>query len=183
MIGKTMQIQLVTFRRSPSAILSRKFMEFCILGTDNLPRTVLMYLANTASAQSVYFPTIICNSRQFYRTIINHSLQYSIVDDKQEPRPLSSNDFDDLMESGAAFASTFLPDDPVLGRIDQEVLRRNPGNPVPGGWCLGEPGNDTCTIWGDADVLRPGPGARRIEKHITGLLSNGTFRSRQCVPE
>uniref|UniRef100_A0A5B7C349 Putative xylosyltransferase 1 n=1 Tax=Davidia involucrata TaxID=16924 RepID=A0A5B7C349_DAVIN len=169
------------FTGPSSAILSRKFIEFCILGTDNLPRTLLMYLANVPSSLSVYFPTILCNSQQFNRTTVNHGLQYTSFDTKQEPRPLNSNDFNDLIQSGAAFASPFLPDDPVLDRIDQEILGHSPGKPLPGGWCLGEPENDTCAVWGDADILRPGPGARRLEKCIVELLSNGTFWSRQCV--
>ncbi|XP_059652282.1 beta-glucuronosyltransferase GlcAT14A-like [Cornus florida] len=169
------------FTGSSTAILSRKFVDFCILGTDNLPRTLLLYLANTPSSHSVYFPTILCNSRQFNRTIVNHGLQFSSFDTKQKPLHLNSNDFDDLIKSGVAFASPFLPDDPVLNRIDQEVLGRGPGKPVPGGWCLGEPGNETCTVWGDADILRPGPGAKRLEKRVFALLSNGTFQSHQCA--
>ncbi|XP_059630383.1 beta-glucuronosyltransferase GlcAT14A-like [Cornus florida] len=171
------------FTGSPSAILSRKFIEFCILGTDNLPRTLLLYLANMPSALSVYFPSILCNSHQFKRTTINHGLQYASFDAKKELRPLNINDFDDLIQSGAAFATPFLPDDRILDRIDRKILRRRPGKPVPGGWCLGKRGNDTCSTWGDADILRPGPGARRLEKLIVQLLSNGTFRSHQCVVE
>ncbi|KAM7466211.1 hypothetical protein LguiB_013773 [Lonicera macranthoides] len=171
------------FTGSPSAILSRKFIEFIILGTENLPRTLLMYLSNTASSQSFYFPTAICNSRHFNKTIINRSLQYSIFNSKNRPTPLNISNFDDMIQSGAAFASPFLPDDQVLNRIDLEVLSRGPGNLVPGGWCLAQSGNDTCTSWGDADVLRPGPGARRLEEHIVKLLSNGTFRYQQCISE
>lgn len=171
------------FTGSPSAILSRKFMEFCILGTENLPRTLLMYLSNTVSSQPVYFPTVLCNSQQLNRTIINHSLQYSSFESKKEPRSLSSDDYNDLIQSGAAFASPFTRDDQVLDRIDREVLSRGREEPVPGGWCLGQSRNDTCIIWGDADVLRPGAGAVRLEKRIVELLSNGTFQSHQCVIE
>lgn len=168
---------------SSTGIFSRKLMEFCIFGTENFARTLLMYLSNTPSSQSVYFPTLICNSKQFNRTIINHNLQYSAFDTRQEPRPLNSSDFIDLIQSGAAFASPFLVDDPVLDRIDNEILGRVPENPTPGGWCLGESRNDTCAEWGDAEVLRPGPGARKLEKGIIELLSNGTFQSCQCVDE
>ncbi|KAL2506511.1 Core-2/I-branching beta-1 [Abeliophyllum distichum] len=171
------------FTGSSSGILSRKFVEFCILGTDNLPRTLLMYLSNTPASNLVYFPTILCNSQQFNRTTINHSLQYVSLDSRQEPHPLNSSTFDDLIQSGAAFATPFLPNDPVLDRIDREVLERNPGKPVPGGWCLGESENEKCSVWGDADVLKPGPGAKRLEKRLVELLSNETGRSRQCVDE
>ncbi|KAL3506305.1 hypothetical protein ACH5RR_031687 [Cinchona calisaya] len=169
------------FMGSSSAILSRKFIEFCILGIDNLPRTVLMYLANTPSSHSVYFPTILCNSRKFNRTTINHNLQYVSLNSRKEPYLLNSSYYNDLVQSGAAFASRFLPDDPILHRLDQEILHRGPGKPVPGGWCLGDSGLDACKVWGDADVLRPGPGAKRLEKHLLELLSEGALRSQQCV--
>lgn len=170
-----------SFTGSPSAILSRKSIEFCIIGSENLPRTLLMYLSNTLLSQHVYFPTVLCNSRPFNKTVINHSLKYTAFDSKHEPRPLNSTDFKDLIKSGAAFASPFLTNDPVLDRIDQEILGRSPGNPLPGGWCLGDSGSDKCTVWGDADVLRPSKGARRLEKRIVKLLTNGTFRSHQCI--
>lgn len=143
-----------------------------------------MYFSNTPSSLSNYFPTILCNSRQFNRTIINHNLQYAdfASPSNEEPRPLSSKDFDAIIQSGAAFASRFLLNDPLLDHIDKEILSRSWGNVVPGGWCLGEQ-NDTCSVWGDADVLRPGPGARRLEKLIVRLLSNGTFQSNRCIFE
>lgn len=97
-----------------------------------------MYLSNTPSSASIYFPTLLCNSQQFKRKVINHSLKYSSFDDKKQPLHLKSEDFDNLIASGAAFGSPFLPDDPVLDRIDTEILSRSSGKPVPGGWCLGE---------------------------------------------
>ncbi|KAF9606722.1 hypothetical protein IFM89_028098 [Coptis chinensis] len=86
-----------------------------------------------------------------------------------------------MIQSGAAFGSKFLPDDPVLDHIDQKVLNRKQGKIVPGGWCLGESDEDPCTEWGDRDILRPGPGARRLERRLVELLSNDTFRSQQCI--
>lgn len=159
-------------------------MEFCILGADNLPRILLMYFSNTPSSLSSYFPTVLCNSRQFNRTVINQNLLYAIHDSRRNDiRPLNSTDFDDMIHSGAAFARRFEPDDPVLDLIDQKVLNRSPRSVVPGGWCLGEPGNSTCLTWGDAKILRPGTGSRRLEKAIVELLLNGTFRSRRCIYE
>jgi len=167
---------------SSFSILSRNFMEFCILGVDNLPRILLMYFSNTPSSLSNYFPTVLCNSRQFNKTVINQDLLYSIYDSQRNNlRPLNSTDFDNMIHSGAVFAKKFHPDDPVLDLIDQKILNRSPGSIVPGGWCLGEPGNSTCLTWGDASILRPGKGSKRLEKAIVELLSNGTFRSRQCI--
>lgn len=171
------------FTGSASGILSRNLLEFCIVGTENFPRTLLMYLSNSLSAQSLYFPTLICNSKQFRRTIINHNLQHAALDDKQEPRPLNSSDIDDLFNTGAAFASPFLPDDPVLDLIDQKILGRDPGKPTPGGWCVGESEDDICSDWGDAEVLRPSPAARKLERSIVKLLSDGAYKSHQCVVE
>ena len=158
-------------------------MQFCVVGVDNLPRTLLMYFANTASSLSDYFPTVICNSRQFNKTILNHNLLYANVDTppKEKPPPLTSNDFDVMVQNGAAFATGFRSDDPILDRIDREILKRQRGKVVPGGWCLGGSENDTCSVWGDADILRPSLRARALEKLLVGLLSSGTFRSRQCI--
>ncbi|CAI8601933.1 unnamed protein product [Vicia faba] len=170
------------FTGSSFSILSRNFMEFCIWGVDNLPRILLMYFSNTPSSLSNYFPTVLCNSRQFNKTVINQDLLYAIYDGhRNDLRALNSTDFDDMIRSGAAFARKFQPDDPMLDLIDQKVLDRSPGLVAPGGWCLGEPGNNTCLTWGDASILRPGVGSQRLEKAIVELLSNGTFRSRQCI--
>ncbi|XP_011002162.1 PREDICTED: xylosyltransferase 1-like [Populus euphratica] len=174
------------FTGTSFSFVSRNLIEHCILGVDNLPRILMMYLSNTPSSLINYFPTVICNSRQFNRTVINHNLQYVAFEkpSKKVPRALNSSEFDAMIESGAAFATQFKLDDPVLDRIDQDVLGRNPGEVVPGGWCLGgEPGNITCSAWGDADILRPGTGAARLEKLIVRLLSNGEFHSRQCIVE
>ncbi|XP_007034494.2 PREDICTED: beta-glucuronosyltransferase GlcAT14A [Theobroma cacao] len=173
------------FSGSSFTMLTRSFMEFCILGTDNLPRTLLMYFANTPYSFMNYFPTVLCNSDQFKRTVINHNLQYIAFNKSSTKKPpqMNSAEFDAMIQSGAAFATQFQFDDPVLDRIDQEILKRSPGKAVPGGWCLGEPDNGTCSVWGDADILRPGPGARRLEKRIVESLSDGRFQSQQCQEE
>ncbi|PIM99048.1 Branching enzyme [Handroanthus impetiginosus] len=163
------------FTGSSVAILILKFIEFCIMGFNNLPRTLLMYLSNTALSTSVYFPTVLCNSRQFKGTLINHSLHYA------SPNLLNSSNFDELIKTGAAFASPFALDDPVLDRIDQELLQRNPGKPVPGGWCLGESSEDQCGVCGETDVLKPSPGAKRLEKLLVEVLSSEATQSHQCV--
>ncbi|GER34802.1 Core-2/I-branching beta-1,6-N-acetylglucosaminyltransferase family protein [Striga asiatica] len=168
------------FTGSSSAILSRKFIEYCIMGTDNLPRTLLMYLSNTPTSSSVYFPTVLCNTPRFNRTTFNLSLRHLSLDSRQRPRFLNSTDFDSVIESGNAFAGPFHPDDPILYHLDRVILGRDSGKTVPGGWCLGESREDRCNIWGDADVLRPGPGATRLEARFVRALSSETGR---CVEE
>ncbi|MBA0813059.1 hypothetical protein Gohar_026942, partial [Gossypium harknessii] len=171
------------FSGSAFAILTRSFIEFCILGTDNFPRTLLMYLANMPYSFTNYFPTILCNSK-FKSTVINHNLQYVAFNMSSSKKKLSSRDlveFNAMIQTGDAFATQFKFDDPVLDRIDRKILKRKPGRVVQGGWCLGIPANDTCSVWGDADILRPGKGAKRLERRIVKLLSGDRFRSQQCL--
>ncbi|KAL8142836.1 LOW QUALITY PROTEIN: hypothetical protein V2J09_015868 [Rumex salicifolius] len=181
----SLKFEFVPNTGSPMAILNRKFVEYCISGPDNLPRTLLMYFANTPSALLNYFPTVLCNSLQFSKTTVNHNLQFASFSNnpsKEAPRALNSTDFSDMLSSGSAFATGFPHNDAALDLIDRELLGRSPGMVVPGGWCLGG-SNDTCAEWGDADILRPGPGAKRLEKRFIELLSNGNFRSQQCRAE
>ncbi|MBA0628983.1 hypothetical protein Godav_023609 [Gossypium davidsonii] len=56
-------------------MLTRSFIEFCVLGIDNFPMTLLMYLENMSYSFTNYFPTILCNSK-LKSTVINHNLQY-----------------------------------------------------------------------------------------------------------
>ncbi|MBA0608842.1 hypothetical protein Godav_021019 [Gossypium davidsonii] len=54
-------------------MLTRSFIEFCILGTDNFPWNLLMYLENMSYSFTNYLSTILCNSK-FKSTVINHNL-------------------------------------------------------------------------------------------------------------
>ncbi|XP_057547130.1 beta-glucuronosyltransferase GlcAT14A [Amaranthus tricolor] len=172
------------FSGSPTSVLNRKFVEFCVLGSDNLPRILLMYLANTPSSLLSYIPTIVCNSPEFKESTVNHNLQYAsyYTTSNENPRFLNGSDFQDILHSGSAFASQFRLNDPILDRIDKEILGRSRGSVVPGGWCVGDT-NNTCAVWGDANILRPGPGAERLERRMVELLTNGAFRTRQCLIE
>ncbi|PHU09489.1 hypothetical protein BC332_21349 [Capsicum chinense] len=169
--------------RSSSAILSRKFIKFCILGKDNLPMTLLMYLSNSPSVASVYFPIILCNSRKFNKTKINQNMWYASYNSRQEACPPNSSDFNNLVMNRATFATPFKPNDSILDQIDRELLYHEHNKPVPGGWCLGDNVTDKCTLWGDAEVLRPGPGSKRLEKSFVQIFTNGTFRSSQYIYE
>ena len=157
-------------------------MEHCVLGTDNFPRTLLMYLSNTPDSLSNYFPTILCNTDTFKKTIMNNNLLYLASNDTSKERyhQLDHKEFTEMVDSGAAFARGFRYDDTVLDRIDHELLGRKPGEVVPGGWCLGDSSKN---VWGDSGILRPGSGSDRLERRIVELLSNDWFRLHQCVPE
>ncbi|ONK57295.1 uncharacterized protein A4U43_C10F18600 [Asparagus officinalis] len=173
------------FTGFPSVILSRKFIEHCILGVDNLPRILLMYYANTVSSHTTYFQTLLCNSPEFNRTIINNHLHYIKWDtpSKREPKILTLLDFDNMTKSsGAAFGTGFSKDATVvLDHIDREILNRDPGKIIPGGWCLGGDSEDRCTVRGATHVLRPGPGATRLAKAIAQMLADDTYRSSRCI--
>jgi protein xylosyltransferase len=170
------------FTGSAWAVLSRSFMEFTIMGWDNLPRVLLMYYTNFVSSPEGYFHTVLCNSPEFKNTTVNHDLHYIAWDNppKQHPLALTLKDFQNMSSSGAPFARKFSKDDPVLSFIDKQLLGRSPGMFSPGGWCVGA-GGDPCGVRGDATVLRPGPGARRLQGLIERLLAKPRFRSEQCI--
>ena len=77
-------------------VLARPFLEFCIWGWDNLPRTLLMYYTNFLSSTEGYFHTVICNSKDFQNTTVNHDLRFMMWDNppRQDPLNLTSQNFD-----------------------------------------------------------------------------------------
>lgn len=165
-------------------VLSKPFIDYCIWGWDNLPRTVLMYYANFISSPEGYFHTVICNAQEFRNTTVNNDLHFISWDNppKQHPHHLDLADMQNMVDSNAPFARKFQQDNPVLDKIDSKLLERGQGMFVPGGWCIGskENGTDPCSVIGNTTVLRPGPGAKRLESLISSLLSTENFRPRQC---
>ncbi|PKI33798.1 hypothetical protein CRG98_045807 [Punica granatum] len=163
-------------------MLSRSFLEYCIWGVDNLPRTILMYYANFVSSPEGYFHTVICSAEKYRRTAISHDLHYIAWDNppKQHPRYLSIQDFDKMLKSNSPFARKFPKDDPALDKIDKELLGRT-GRFAPGAWCVGsaDGGMDPCSVRGDDSLFRPGPGAERLQELLQSLLSE-EFQSKQC---
>uniref|UniRef100_A0A453J011 Beta-glucuronosyltransferase GlcAT14A n=4 Tax=Aegilops tauschii subsp. strangulata TaxID=200361 RepID=A0A453J011_AEGTS len=171
------------FTGSSSVILSRAFTEYCIVGTNNLPRTMLMYYTNMPLPHKKYFQTVLCNSPKFNRTVVNHDLHYWASDgtSKNEPRLLTLTDAENMTASSAAFGTRFAKDDPVLDHIDEEILQRLPGEPAPGGWCIGAGDDSPCSVSGSTDVLRPGPAAMKLAKFLAQRLSYPGFYSQQCI--
>lgn len=172
------------FTGSAWMVLSRSFIDFCIWGWDNLPRTVLMYYANFISSPEGYFHTVMCNAQEFRNTTVNSDLHFISWDTppKQHPHHLNLNDMSRMIDSNAPFARKFPREDPVLDKIDSELLSRGPNMLVPGGWCVGSRvnGSDPCLVVGNTTLLKPGPGAKRLEQLILFLLSKENFRPRQC---
>ncbi|KAG9131129.1 hypothetical protein Leryth_025563 [Lithospermum erythrorhizon] len=170
------------FTGSAWVVLTRSFVEYCICGWDNLPRTILMYYTNFVSSPEGYFHTVICNTKEFQNTSLGHDLHYIAWDNppKQHPRSLTIKDFSNMVNSSTAFSRKFHKDDPVLDKIDKELLKRTNRFAL-GAWCIGtsENGNDPCSLRGDDSVFRPGPGAVRLQKLMEELQSED-FRRRQC---
>ncbi|XP_047341232.1 beta-glucuronosyltransferase GlcAT14B-like [Impatiens glandulifera] len=170
------------FTGSAWVMLTRSFVEYCILGWDNLPRTILMYYANFISSPEGYFHTVICNNDEFKKTAISHDLHYIAWDNppKQHPLSLTMKEFDKMVNSSAPFARKFPKNDPVLDKIDKELLGRK-DRFSNGAWCIGngEGGLDPCSERGDDSVFRPGLGAERLQKLMNQLLSDD-FNKLQC---
>ena len=160
-------------------VLSRSFVEYCIWGWDNLPRTLLMYYTNFVSSPEGYFQTVICNSPDYAKTVINHDMHFISWDTppKQHPHTLTINDTSKMIGSGAAFARKFRYDDPVLDVIDKDLLGRKKGRFTPGGWCSGNP---PCSNVGDPTKLKPGPGAQRLRNLISRLVLSASYGQNQC---
>ncbi|KAB5540902.1 hypothetical protein DKX38_013876 [Salix brachista] len=103
-------------------------------GWDNLPRTLLIYYTNFISSPEGYFHTVICNVPEFAQTAVSHDLHYIAWDNppKQHPHILTINDTNEMIANGAAFARKFKHDDPVLDKIDKDLLCRKNGSFTPG---------------------------------------------------
>nr|GMC75751.1 beta-glucuronosyltransferase GlcAT14A [Ipomoea batatas] len=173
------------FTGSPWVILSRSFLEFCIFGWDNLPRTLLMYFTNSVLSQEVYFHSVICNSLEFKNTTVNGDLRYFVWDNppKMEPHFLNASDYEDMVQSGAAFARQFGKDGAVLDMIDKNILERGHNRVTPGAWCTGRKSLllDPCSQWGDVNVLKTGrPEAKRLGASVSKLIEDSLSESNQC---
>lgn len=166
-------------------ILSRSFAEYCIVGWDNLPRTLLLYYTNFVSSPEGYFQTVICNSEDYKNTTVNHDLHYISWDTppKQHPRPLGVKDYRRMVLSYRPFARKFKQRNRVLDKIDSDLLKRRQGKFTYGGWCSKR--DDMNGVCEDLQsekfgILRPGTGGRRLKTLLKKLVSADNFRKRQC---
>jgi len=166
-------------------MLSRPFVEYCLWGWDNLPRIVLMYYANFLSSPEGYFHTVICNADEFRNTTVNHDLHFISWDNppKQHPHFLTVDDYESMVESNVPFARKFGKDDPVLDKIDSNLLGRRADGFVPGGWFTDE-GNASTVLprinLKNTTELKPGPGAQRLKRLMSSLLLADDFDSTHC---
>ncbi|TKY66893.1 Xylosyltransferase 1 [Spatholobus suberectus] len=180
---RTLPTSFKLFTGSAWVVLTRSFVEYCIWGWDNFPRTMLMYYTNFISSPEGYFHTVICNKEEFRHTAISHDLHYIAWDSppKQHPISLTMKDFDKMVNSKAPFARKFAKDDPVLDKIDKELLGRT-HRFSPGAWCGGttDGGADPCSVRGNDTMFRSGPGAERLRELLQVLLSKESL-SKQCL--
>ncbi|EPS58286.1 hypothetical protein M569_16527, partial [Genlisea aurea] len=163
----------------------RSFVEFCIFGWDNLPRTLLMYVTNILLPQEVYFQSVVCNTPEFRNTTVNADLRYLVWDDppKMEPHFLNSSDYARMAESGAAFARQFEKNGRVLDAIDRRILMRGRNRVTPGAWCRGSRRSwfvDPCSEWGNVDVVKPGSRAEKFGESVEKLLEKWRSKSNLC---
>ncbi|XP_057970891.1 beta-glucuronosyltransferase GlcAT14C [Malania oleifera] len=181
---RTMPSSFKLFMGSAWVVLTKSFLEFCVWGWDNLPRTLFMYYTNVLSSPEGYFHTVICNHKDFQNTTVNHDLHYIRWDNppKQHPITLTVDHFDDMVRSGAPFARKFAKDDPVLNKIDEKLLKRLGGRFAPGGWCVGnsDMGRDPCVVYGSPNAIKPTMNSKRLENLLLKLLDSENFRAKQC---
>lgn len=143
-----------------------------------------MYSNNVILPQEVYFHSVICNAPEFKNTTVNGDLRYMIWDNppKMDPLFLNTSDYSQMVQSGAAFARQFYKDNPVLDMIDEKILKRGRNRAAPGAWCTGRKSwwMDPCSQWGDVNVLKAGPEAKKFHESITSLLDDLNTQSNQC---
>lgn len=177
---RTLPTAFKLFTGSAWMVLSRSFVEYCIWGWDNLPRTLLMYYTNFVSSPESYFQTVICNVPEFVPTVVNHDLHYISWDNPpgQHPHILSLNDTSEMISSSAAFARKFRQNALVLDKIDKELLGRKNGSFTPGAWCSGDP---HCSKVGDRNKIKPGPGAERLRRLVARLTMEAKRGLNQCT--
>ncbi|KDP45159.1 hypothetical protein JCGZ_15024 [Jatropha curcas] len=74
--------------------------EFCILGWNNLPQTLLMYLKNVMLSEEGYVQSLICNAPEYKNTTVNSDLRCVVWDNrpKMEPHSLNVSDYDQMVE-------------------------------------------------------------------------------------
>ncbi|XP_042385505.1 beta-glucuronosyltransferase GlcAT14A-like [Zingiber officinale] len=171
------------FTGSPWVILSRSFVEYCVLGWDNLARTLLLYFTNVLSSQEGYFHSLICNSQDFQNMTVNSDLRYTAWDSPPttEPHFLNMTDYDEMIKSGIPFARQFRQSDAVLDKIDRMILKRRYNKAVPGAWCSSQ--NrwiDPCSRWDNANIVQPTHRSEKLGKLIRTLLDEWESSTSSC---
>ncbi|PIA63622.1 hypothetical protein AQUCO_00201158v1 [Aquilegia coerulea] len=118
----------------------------------------------------------------FQNMTVNSDLRYMVWDNppKMEPRYLNVSDYEKMVQSGAAFARQFHKDESVLSAIDKKILKRSSNRATRGAWCTGQSNfwMDPCSKWGDVNIVKAGPQAKRFKESMTDLLDD--YNSEAC---
>jgi hypothetical protein len=118
---------------------------------------------------------------------VNHDLHFIRWDNppKQHPLHLTAKDYRRMLLSAAPFARKFREGDPVLDRIDRDILRRrDPGQFPYGGWC--SEGGGAAALCGNPQepgregAVKAGAGSRRLKALLRKALAPKNFRKQQC---
>ncbi|KAK7380795.1 hypothetical protein VNO78_33314 [Psophocarpus tetragonolobus] len=165
-------------------VLSRSFAEYCIIGWENLPRILLLYYTNFVSSPEGYFQTLICNSKDYKNTTSNNDLHFITWDNppKQHPRTIGLKDYKKMVLSNRPFARKFKKNDPILDKIDRELLKRHHGQFSFGGWCSEGDKHKGCKSLKieSYGVLKPGPASKKLKALLSYSLSSKVFHKQQC---
>ncbi|KAL1195764.1 Beta-glucuronosyltransferase GlcAT14B [Cardamine amara subsp. amara] len=168
----------------PGLYMLNKSNVFWVKPTRSLPTAFKLF---TGSAWMVlsrsfveYTIWVICNVPEFSKTAVNHDLHYIAWNNppRQHPLALSLRDMEQMIARGSAFGRKFRSNDPVLDKIDQELLKRtNETGFTPGGWCGGKP---ECSVVEDVARIRLSLGAERLKGLVDRLVSESKSGKNQC---
>lgn len=143
-----------------------------------------MYATNVVLPHEVYFHTVACNSPNFRNATVNADLRYFVWDNppKMEPHFLNTSDYEEMINSGAAFARQFEKNGPILDMIDKNILMRGRYRATPGAWCKGRKSwlMDPCLQWDDVNVVKTGPQVQKFVAFLKGRLDDFKTQSNSC---
>ena len=95
-----------------------------ILATQEKYSWLARHLRNRHCPDETYFQTVVCNAAQF-RISKNNYRYIDWSSNQPHPRVLQTEDLSSILQSSAHFARKFVPESPVLSRLD-EMLGINP---------------------------------------------------------
>lgn len=111
---------LIAVGRSQWFTISSKHVEFIIQRIDSSPHIVKFFTFSWAPDELI-FQTLLFNSA-YQKDIVGDNLRYiDWSDHKQNPKLLTSEDFNAFMQSDKFFARKFKENDEVLNMIDQRI--------------------------------------------------------------
>ena len=111
---------LIPVGRSQWFTISSKHVEFLIRRLDTSPHIVKFFTYSWAPDELI-FQTLLFNS-EYQKDIVGDNLRYiDWSDHKQNPKLLTTEDFNTFMQSGKFFARKFMENDKVLDMIDERI--------------------------------------------------------------